>query len=226
MARRETADPRDDRRGDPHTPVFVSRYDGHMALANTLVLKRAGITRDTPDPPGGSIVRDPRTGEPTGILKDEAMGAVWGLVPAASDTERIEAAELALDEARKYGLTIFKNISSSEDVRTYRRLLEQGKLTARIYCRLPLGQWGELAAQKIHAGSGDEWIRGFDEGLCRRISRLLYGVVLQPICPIHRRGGSPATSRWTAGWNAGPVPPTAHACSSRSTRSATAPTAW
>lgn len=143
----------------PNTPVFVSRYDGHMALANTLVLQKAGITKATPDPPGGSIVRDPRTGEPTGILKDEAMGLVWGLVPAATDTERIEAAELALDEARKYGLTSIQDISSSEDVRVYKRLQEQGKLTARIYCRLPLGQWDELAAQKIHAGSGEEWIR-------------------------------------------------------------------
>jgi len=142
----------------PNTPVFVSRYDGHMALANTLVLHKAGITKETPDPPGGSIVRDPRTGEPTGVLKDEAMSLVWKLVPADTDTERIEAAVLALDEARKYGLTSIQDISSSEDVRIYRRLQEQGKLTARIYCRLPLGQWSELAAEKVRAGTGDEWI--------------------------------------------------------------------
>src|SRR5215510_107055 len=55
------------------TPVFVSRLDGHMALANSLVLRLAGVTRETPDPPGGLIVRDPKTGEPTGVLKDAAM---------------------------------------------------------------------------------------------------------------------------------------------------------
>ena len=143
----------------PGTPVFVSRYDGHMALANTLVLKQAGITKETPDPPGGSIVRHPHTGEPTGILKDEAMGLVWKLMPAATDTERFEAAELALDEARKHGLTSIQDISSDEDIRIYKRLRDQGRLTARIYCRLPLGQWDELAAQKMRAGSGDEWIR-------------------------------------------------------------------
>src|SRR3954471_12278590 len=53
----------------PATPVFVTRLDGHMALANTLALKLAGVTRSTRDPDGGLIVRDPKTGEPTGVLK-------------------------------------------------------------------------------------------------------------------------------------------------------------
>ena len=56
----------------PDNPVAVERLDGHMILANSLALKKAGVTRDTPDPPGGVIVRDPKTGEPTGILKDAA----------------------------------------------------------------------------------------------------------------------------------------------------------
>ena len=53
--------------------MLVSRLDGHMALANSLALKLAGITRDTPDPQGGEIVKDKKTGEPTGILRDNAM---------------------------------------------------------------------------------------------------------------------------------------------------------
>jgi len=57
----------------PNTPVFVARYDGHISLANSLVLKLAGITAKTPDPPGGQIVRD-KDGNPTGILKDAAQG--------------------------------------------------------------------------------------------------------------------------------------------------------
>src|SRR5688572_28005347 len=57
----------------PNTPVLVSRLDGHMALANSLALKLGGVTRETKDPPGGAIIRDPKTGEPTGILKDAAM---------------------------------------------------------------------------------------------------------------------------------------------------------
>ena len=57
-------------------PVFVSRLDGHMALANSAALKLAGVTRQTLDPPGGVIVRD-KNGEPTGVLKDAAMSFVW-----------------------------------------------------------------------------------------------------------------------------------------------------
>ncbi len=58
-----------------NTPVFVSRLDGHMALANSLVLKLAGIDEKTPDPDGGTIVRD-KNGRPTGVLKDNAMNLV------------------------------------------------------------------------------------------------------------------------------------------------------
>ena len=64
-------------------PVLVSRLDGHMALANSLALKLAGITRDTPDPQGGEIVKDKKTGEPTGILRDNACDLVTAVIPAA-----------------------------------------------------------------------------------------------------------------------------------------------
>lgn len=65
------------------TPVFVSRLDGHMALANSATLKLAGVTRETLDPPGGMIVRD-QNGEPTGVLKDAAMSFVWKVKPPDS----------------------------------------------------------------------------------------------------------------------------------------------
>ena len=61
----------------PDHPVCVSRLDGHMILANSLALKLAGVTKNTPVPPGGEIVKDPATGEPTGILKDAAMDPVY-----------------------------------------------------------------------------------------------------------------------------------------------------
>ena len=80
----------------PTTPVFVNRYDGHMALANSFVLKLAGITKDTPEPPGGAIVKDPITGEPTGVLKDEAMSFVWKLLPEPSEEELLEAGNRGL----------------------------------------------------------------------------------------------------------------------------------
>ncbi|HEX9658600.1 MAG TPA: amidohydrolase [Bacteroidota bacterium] len=143
----------------PNTPVFVSRYDGHMALANSVVLKIAGITEDTPDPPGGTIVKDPVTGEPTGILKDEAMSFVYRHMPEASEDELMEAARLALAEARKFGLTSIQDMAFSSHVKIYKRLKEEGELTARMYCRLPIGMTDELIKAGMKAGDGDEWIR-------------------------------------------------------------------
>src|SRR5438477_271184 len=65
-----------------NTPVFVSRLDGHMALANSLALRLAGITAQSEPPAGGLIVRDPKTGEPTGLLKDAAMSLIYKVIPA------------------------------------------------------------------------------------------------------------------------------------------------
>jgi predicted amidohydrolase YtcJ len=143
----------------PSTPVFVNRYDGHMALANSYVLKKAGITKETPDPPGGTIVRDPKSGEPTGILKDAAMGLVYNLVPDPTEEEMVEAARLALAEANRFGVTSIQDVSSSADVRVFQILKSRGELTARFHCRLPISEWHHLAGSGIHVPFGDEWIR-------------------------------------------------------------------
>ena len=153
----------------PSTPVFVQRYDGHMALANSYVLRLAGITKETPDPPGGTIVRDPRTGEPTGVLKDEATSFVWKHVPDPTEEQRIEAARLALAEARAFGVTSIQDVSSSADVATYQTLFARGQLTARFHCRLPISQWRSLAGTGEKVPFGGEWIRvgslkGFMDG--------------------------------------------------------------
>ena len=142
----------------PTTPVFVNRYDGHMALANSYALRLAGVTRDTPDPPGGTIVKDPATGEPTGVLKDEAMSFVYKIIPDPSEEEMMEAARLALAEARKYGLTGIQDMSSASDLRVYQKLKVQGELTARFYSRLPISQFEHLIGTGIRVPFGDEWI--------------------------------------------------------------------
>src|SRR5262249_16170170 len=76
------------------TPVFVSRYDGHMGLANSAALRAAGITAQTPDPPGGVIVRDAK-GNPTGALKDAAADLVFKVVPPLSHEERLRVVKRA-----------------------------------------------------------------------------------------------------------------------------------
>jgi predicted amidohydrolase YtcJ len=143
----------------PNTPVFVSRFDGHMGVANSVALAMAGITAQTPNPPGGEIVKDPRTGEPTGILKDEAMSAVYRLVPDATDEDCVQAALAALAEARKYGVTSLQDLSSAQDLRVYQRLRREGRLTSRMHCRLPIYSIDHVIATGIETGIGDDWIR-------------------------------------------------------------------
>lgn len=145
--------------GTVNTPVFVSRYDGHMALANTYALRLAGITKDTQDPPGGAIVRDPRSGEPTGLLKDEAMSLVYRLIPDPSEAEMLEAARLALAEARRYGLTGIQDMSTATDLQVWQLLKSRGELTTRFYCRLPISETKHLIGAGIHVPFGDDWIK-------------------------------------------------------------------
>jgi len=149
-------------------PVWVSRTDGHMALANTVALKRAGVTRGTKDPPGGLIVRDER-GEPTGILKDAAMGLVEGVIPSPSLAEKLAAARAATEHAARLGVTSVQDMSAGGDVEVYRALLKRGELKTRIYAVWPLPSWERLARTGVHAPSGSPMLRvgglkGFADG--------------------------------------------------------------
>ena len=153
----------------PNTPVFVSRLDGHMALANSLALKLAGVTKLTPDPDGGLIVRDPTTGEPTGVLKDAAMSAVWKVIPDSSIEEKLSAARAATEHAAKLGVTSVQDMSAGDDVGVYQSLLDRGELKTRIYAVAPLPAWERLARTGIHAHFGSDMLRigglkGFADG--------------------------------------------------------------
>src|SRR5206468_9261216 len=135
----------------PATPVFVTRLDGHMALANSLALKLAGVTRDTPDPDGGRIVRAPKTGEPTGVLKDAAMNFVSPNIPAASFEEKLAAARAATEHAARLGVTSVTDMSAGVDVAVYQELLRRGELKTRIYAIAPLPHWERLGQAGIRA---------------------------------------------------------------------------
>jgi len=143
----------------PDNPVFVSRLDGHMALANSVALRLAKITRETPDPPGGTIVRDAKTGEPTGVLKDAAMSRIWPLVPEPSEAEADEALAAALSEAARKGVTSIQDITSWRDYEVYRRFHERDRLTVRVYARTPLSQWKRQADLVARQGAGDHRLR-------------------------------------------------------------------
>jgi predicted amidohydrolase YtcJ len=117
----------------PDNPVALDRYDGHMILVNSKVLSLAGITSKTPDPPGGSIVRD-ATGEPTGALKDAATELVARIAPPLTLAQRRRAIDGALREAAMRGVTSVQHMSMDYgDLAVYSQLLDEGKLTVRIY---------------------------------------------------------------------------------------------
>ena len=105
-------------------PVFVSRYDGHMGLANSIALKMAGITKDSKNPPGGEIVKDPKTGEPTGVLRDEATELVYKVIPTPSVQELDASLSRAANHALAHGFT------QVHDMGIFRRLGGYGNLSS------------------------------------------------------------------------------------------------
>ncbi|MCJ7811839.1 amidohydrolase, partial [bacterium] len=122
----------------PDVPVYLRRVCGHAVLVNSKALRIADITSRTPNPPGGEIVKNPITGDPTGILKEEAMHVVSQYIPSPS-LEMIESAiEYGLKEARKFGITSIQDHSSIDLLEVYHKFLEQGRLTCRISEWIPI----------------------------------------------------------------------------------------
>ncbi|HEV7552627.1 MAG TPA: amidohydrolase [Candidatus Angelobacter sp.] len=117
-------------------PAIFNRVDGHIAIANSAALKAASVTAQSPDPHGGKIDRDEK-GEPTGILRETAMSAVSEKIPPPSQAQRRRAAELALEDAARWGITSAQDNSDWEDFLTYEQMEKEGKLTLRISEWLP-----------------------------------------------------------------------------------------
>ena len=154
----------------PNNPVFVNRVDGHEALANGAALRAAGVTKDTPTPAGGEILRDARTGEPLGIFKDRALDVIDRVVPDPSPERRDSALARALAHAAALGVTATAHMSASwADLASYRRLERAGRLTLRAALYLPLDDWRTVAESVSHGARGDAWVKigglkGFMDG--------------------------------------------------------------
>jgi predicted amidohydrolase YtcJ len=150
-------------------PAIFNRVDGHIAIANTAALKAAGITAQSPDPHGGKIDRDDK-GEPTGILRETAMGAVFDKIPPPSAAQRRRAAELALEDAARWGITSAQDNSDWEDFLTYEQMEKEGKLTLRIAEWLPFDAPVEqLVKMRQHHSEKDPMLhttmlKGFMDG--------------------------------------------------------------
>ncbi len=152
----------------PDTPVFVNRLDGHMGLANSLALQLAGVDRRTPDPPGGTIVRD-ENGDPAGVLKDAAMNLVAKVVPSPSGPEIDQAIEAALGEARRLGVTTVNAMVTFRELAHLDSLSRAKRLTARIYAILPLpaiDRWRPWVRHGIESSPFLQYkaVKGFMDG--------------------------------------------------------------
>ena len=142
----------------PHHPVWVNRLDGHMALANGLALRLAGITRDAANVDGGEIVRDAH-GEPTGILRDNAMPLVARVIPPLDAVALDAALDRAMTHVAAQGVTAVHHMGTWDDAAVFARAHARGALRTRIYAAVPLPTHARLADHVRTHGRGDAWFR-------------------------------------------------------------------
>jgi predicted amidohydrolase YtcJ len=144
----------------PKNPVILTHISGHVAVANSLALQLAGVTKATLNPSGGEIERDEK-GEPTGMLKEgAAMHLVESKIPPATPEQRRRGIELALADLAKNGVTSAQDNSAWEDFMTYRAIKNDGKLTVRITEWLPFSAPIEkLEQMRRDGGTTDPWLR-------------------------------------------------------------------
>ena len=157
-------------------PMVFGRLDGHVAIANSRALKIAGVTRATPDPPGGHIERDASSGEPTGMLEESAMSLVYARIPRYSIEQRRRAVQLVMDEAVQYGVTSVQDnsVMDADDAANYGwqnflvldQLKREGKLKFHVTEWLPfLAPVSRLEEMRRFGGSstpenpGDPWLK-------------------------------------------------------------------
>ncbi|HYB95120.1 MAG TPA: amidohydrolase [Vicinamibacterales bacterium] len=118
----------------PDRPAYLIAYDGHTGWANSKALQLAGITRRTKAPANGTIVKDPRSGEPTGALKEAAMALMAAAVPQPTEEDRIAAIRAAIEEAHSVGITSIQDAGgTAADIELFDRLRRRGDLSLRVY---------------------------------------------------------------------------------------------
>lgn len=142
----------------PDNPVFVNRLDGHMALANSLAMKLAGVDRNVKDVAGGEIVRD-AAGNPTGVFKDAASGYIEKVIPAWPFEQELEIAQAATDHAASLGVTSVQDMSAGTSIGAYQELLRRGTLKTRVYGCSPLNDFKRWTNTGVRRAFGDPMLR-------------------------------------------------------------------
>ena len=152
----------------PNTPVWINRLDGHMSLANSAAIALAGVTQETKEIEGGTIVRDAR-GAPTGIFKDNAQSLIGRVVPDPKPEQDDRALDAGMKYVAQQGVTSVHNMGSFAELATFERARKAGRLGTRFYAAVPLPSWAQLRDTVAARGRGDEWLhigalKGFVDG--------------------------------------------------------------
>jgi predicted amidohydrolase YtcJ len=143
----------------PGNPVLLDRMEGHEALANSLALKTAGIdSKGPPDPPGGRIDRDPRTGEPTGILRESAVNLVSRHVPPPSLEQQRNALKAAMRELSRNGITTVHTMSAWNELGAFDAARSAHELTLRIRQYVSEDDWTQYL-DRARQHKNDDWVR-------------------------------------------------------------------
>jgi predicted amidohydrolase YtcJ len=144
----------------PKSPVFLRRVCGHTCVVNTKALQIAGITKETKVPKGGKIDVDPKTGELTGILRENAMDLIEKAIPEPSEEELEQTCLFACQKAAEAGLTtVHWIIGSPAEVRILQKLRVNKKLPIRIYLLIPVEFMEHLIELGLQTGFGDSMIK-------------------------------------------------------------------
>ncbi len=143
----------------PNHPVSLTRKCGHVGWANSLALAKAGITRETPDPPGGVIDRDPATGEPTGILKELATHLVSRLLQEPSMDEAMDAIKTGIVNAHRLGLVGVHTMEGALSLHAFQRLRATHELKLRVLMQIPEESLSAAIQLGLQSGFGDERLR-------------------------------------------------------------------
>lgn len=141
-------------------PIKIQHRGGHTAYTNSIALKLAKIDRETPDPPGGQIVRD-ENGEPTGLLKENAVDLVDQLIPNELTTEDRQAGvKLFSEMISKSGITsVTDAYGRPSDLMAYRDAYSADELSSRIYCMIGYHNIDEMISKGVKTGDGNNWVR-------------------------------------------------------------------
>jgi predicted amidohydrolase YtcJ len=143
----------------PQHPVYLRRKCGHAAWVNSRALALAGITSQTPDPPGGTIDHDPVTGEPSGILKELAMNLIEALLEEPTLDEAVGAARTAMANAHRHGLVGIHTMEGPVAFRAFQQLKASGELKLRVLMQIPHEQLDAAAEVGLQSGLGDDRLR-------------------------------------------------------------------